>query len=200
MEEGKSGRIPIRPRDGVAEAIRRRRSVKRFTGRPIPREVIEELLELAVLAPNHRMTEPWRFVVLGPSARRGFGELKGRERAARVDQPQAASRILERTIAQMEAVPSMIAFLQQLADEPEVREEDFATVYMGMENLLLAAVARGLGTHVKTGAIFETPEVRELIGARAEERVVALVHLGEPAELPDPRPRRPASQRTRWID
>lgn len=200
MENKKAGTIPNRPPDGVVDAIRRRRSVKRFTDRPIPREVLEELLDLAVLAPNHRMTEPCRFVVLGPSARRRFGELKGRERAARVDDPEIASRIFDRSVAQIEAVPSMIAFLQCLADQPEIREEDYATVYMGMENLLVAAAARGLGTHVKTGAIFESPEVRELIGARTEERIVALVHLGEPAELPDPLPRRPASALTRWIE
>lgn len=183
----------------VLHAIRHRRSIKRHTERPIPREELEALLELVVLAPNHRMTEPWRFLVLGPEARRTYGYLKGESRARKVDSAEAAETLRTRTLAEVERLPALIGFVQRLDPDPKVREEDFASVYMGMQNLLLGAVSLGLGTYVKTGDLLEAPATREALGLGEGERLVALVELGEPAEVPDAKPRTPAAERTRWL-
>jgi len=72
------------------EAIRARRSVRQFTPRPIGREQIEQLLDSAVQAPNHRLTQPWRFYVLGPEARRAYGTVLGSRKAKKVEDPVAA--------------------------------------------------------------------------------------------------------------
>jgi len=183
----------------VFDAVRARRSVKSFTDRPLPEGAVESLLELVVLAPNHRMTEPWRFIVLGPEARRTYGGLKGESRARRVDDPEAAQAVLRKTVEKMSALPSMVAFVQVLDDDPEIREEDFATIYMGMQNFLLGAVAMGLGTHVKTGAILDEPATREALEVEEGERILALVQLGEPAEVPNEKPRTTATERTRKL-
>jgi len=183
----------------IADAVRTRRSVKTFTDRPIRRDEIEALLELAVLAPNHRNTWPWGLVVLGPEARRAYGEVKGRHRAAKVDDPEVAREVAARTVATMEALPVIVAFTQKLHPDPGIREEDFATVYMGMQNFLLGAVEMGFGTHVRTGAALEDPVTRKALGVGDEERVVALVELGEPDGSPPDRPRPSASDRTRWL-
>lgn len=182
------------------QAIRARRSIRSFASRPVDDSEIEALLELAVLAPNHRMTQPWRFVVMGPEARRAYGRIKGNERAGRVDDPEVGEAVRRKTEEEMAALPAMLAFLQPLDPDEAIREEDFATVYMGIQNVLLGAVAMGLGTHVKTGAVLDDPATRELLGAEEGERVVALVQLGEPAEIPAPRPRDAAGERTRWLD
>jgi nitroreductase len=184
---------------GTSTSIRERRSVKKFTGDPLDTETIQELLELAVMAPNHRMTEPWSFIVMGPETRRAYGAIKGESRARRLDDPKVGTRVRDQTIASMEGLPTMIAFLQRLDDDPTVREEDFATVYMGMQNVLIGATARGLGTHVKTGAILDEEPVRRLLQVEEDHRVVALVHLGVPDELPPARPRKPATHCTRWL-
>ena len=86
----------------AVSAIHARRSIKRFTDQPVSREQIEHLLEAAVQAPNHRMTEPWRFYVLGPQARRAFGEVLGGRKARKVEDPEAA-RAVARQSAPWEA-------------------------------------------------------------------------------------------------
>ena len=63
------------------DAIRGRRSIREFTDREITRDEIERLFEAAAQAPNHRMTQPWRFYVLGPEARRAYGAVLGARRA-----------------------------------------------------------------------------------------------------------------------
>jgi nitroreductase len=183
----------------VVTAIRTRRTVKKYLERPIPREVLEELLELTVWAPNHRMTEPWRFLVLGPEARRSYGEALGRIRAGKLAQPQAAAAVRKRTLENALATPATLAFVQRVVDDPEIREEDYAAIYMGIQNLLLGATARGLGAQVKTGPVLVDPAFRDAIGVDGGERIVALVHLGRSEAVPSPKSRAPAREHTRWL-
>jgi nitroreductase len=181
------------------EAIRSRRSVKKFTSHPIDPALLESLLELAMLAPNHRMTEPWGFLILGPEARRAYGEVKGRLRAAKGKGGADPEPLIRKTVEEMEGLPALVAFTQKLDPDPEIREEDYATVYMGIQNFLLGAAAVGLGTHVRTGAALEAPRTREALGIADGERIVALVEVGEPGEEGRTKPRSPVEERIRWL-
>ena len=183
----------------VFEAIEARRSIKRFTDRPIPRETIERLLETVVLAPNHRMTQPWGFLVLGDEAKRAYGRVVGRRKARRVEDAEAARAVAEKVLQETAAVPAVVAVTMRLDEDPEIREEDYAATYMGIQNMLLAATAMGIGTHVKTGAVMDDPELREALAVPSDRRVVALVHLGEAAEVPPPKPRTRAAELTTWL-
>lgn len=183
----------------TVDAIDSRRSIKTFTSRTIPRSEIERLLDTVTQAPNHRMTQPWRFYVLGPRARRAYGEALGARKAKRVDDPEAAAAVKTKVADEHEALPAMIGIAVVLADDPEVREEDFAAVFMGIQNFALAATAIGLGTHIKTGAVMEDPAARKAAGVRDDERLIAIVNLGEPAEVPAPKPRVDAVDRTTWM-
>jgi nitroreductase len=187
----------------TSDAIRSRRSIKRFSGTPPLRGEVEAILALAVFAPNHRLTEPWSFIVMGPAARRKFGAIRGDRRAGKIEDPVAAEEVRRKSIAEAEGVPLMIAFTQRLDHNEEVREEDFASVYMAIQNVLLGATAVGFGTHVKTGAILNAPETREALGVGEGERVVALVDVGRVDSSQEPaagKARIPASERTRWLD
>ena len=79
----------------VSDAISTRRSIKRFTSRPVTREEIETILSAAVAAPNHRLTQPWRFYVLGPEARHAYGLVLGGRKAKKIEDPDAARAIRE---------------------------------------------------------------------------------------------------------
>jgi nitroreductase len=183
----------------VFEALAARRSIKSFTDRPLARAEIERLLDAAVLAPNHRMTQPWRFHVLGPGARRAYGEALGARKARRVDDPEAAELVRRKVADEHAALPSMIAVSMRLDENPEIREEDYAATFMAIENLSLAAAATGLGAHIKTGAVLDDPRAREAAGIEEGERLVAIVNVGEPAEVAAPKSRIPASELTRWL-
>jgi len=184
----------------ILDAIRSRRSIKSFTDRPVTREEIDRLLETVVRAPNHRMTEPWRFYVLGPEARRAWGEALGARKARRVEDPEAARAVREKVASSHADLPAMIAVATTLDENPEIREEDYAAAMMGVQNLMLAALGMGLGTHIKTGAVMDDPRARSAVGAPEGERIVAVVHLGEPAEVPDAKPRRPATEITTRVE
>ncbi len=183
----------------VIEAIRARRSTKTFTATPVTRDQVETLLALAVLAPNHRMTAPWRFLVLGPEARAGYGQALGVRKARKIEDPEAARTVRERTVADAVAAPLMIAVAQVLSPSLEILEEDYAAIWMAIDNVLLGAVELGLGTHIRTGAVFADEAVRQAWGVLENERVVGVVVVGEPEGMGESKARVPASDRTVWL-
>lgn len=183
----------------VIEAINSRRSVKKFSDRPVSKNEIEALLDVAVMAPNHRMTQPWRFIVLGPVARRKFGAVLGGRKARKVEDPAAAAALRDKVAEEHAALPAMIAVAMFLDPNPETREEDYAATWMAIQNIVLAAPEMGMGSHIKTGAVMDDPATREALGVDGDTRIIATIHLGVPAELPPPKARVSAVERTRWL-
>lgn len=183
----------------ASEAIRERRSIKRFTDRPISREEIETLLSAATLAPNHRLTQPWRFYVLGPEARYAYGLALGERKARKLEDPEAARAVRETVAQEHRALPCMIAVAVVNNENPEIRDEDYAATMMAVQNMALTAVELGLGTHLKTGGVMGDAAARAAAGLPDGERIVAVVNVGEPADVPPPKPRQPASAFTTWV-
>lgn len=183
----------------VLEAIQSRLSIRQFTDRAISRSEIEQVLDAAVLAPNHRMTQPWRFHVLGPEARHSYGAVLGSRKAKKIEDPDAARAVVEKVAASERAVPALIMVGMTQDANPEIREEDYAATMMAAQNLMLAARAIGLGTHVKSGAVMDDPRTRELLGIPESERIVAMIQLGEPAATPEAKSRKPATEVTSWL-
>jgi nitroreductase len=176
-----------------------RRSHKKFKDTPIDRTRIQTLLEAAVLAPNHKLTEPWGFVVMGERAKRAYGETKARIKVgseAELDGSSKAQKIVDEIVA----VPAVLAVTQRLDSDPHRREEDYAAVFMAIQNLLLAATALGLGTKIHTGSILEDGWLREALGVSNKDRIVALIDVGEPEDELPPAKRTAASEKTRWLD
>jgi len=182
----------------IPAIIEQRRSIKKFTNRKVTRGEIETLLEAAILAPNHRLTRPWRFYVLGPESRYSYGLALGDRKARKLPDPVAASALRETIAAEHRDLPCMLAISIAQSENPEIREEDYAAAMMAIENLALTAVSLGLGTHIKTGGVMGDAAPRAAVGVSEDERIVAIVNVGEPAELPPPRKREPATVCTVW--
>ena len=182
----------------IPELIEQRRSIKKFTDRVVTHDEIETLLDAAILAPNHRLTRPWRFYVLGPESRYAYGLALGERKGRKLPDPEAARALRETVAAEHRALPCMICVAIVANENPEIGEEDYAAAMMAIENLALAAVTLGLGTHIKTGGVMSDVAARVATGVGETERIVAIVNVGEPAEQPAPRKREPATAFTTW--
>jgi nitroreductase len=183
----------------ISDAISNRRSIKRFTSRPVTKEEIEKLLAAATLAPNHRLTQPWRFYVLGPESRFAYGLALGERKARKLEDAAAGRALRDSVAAEHRALPAMIAVALVDNDNLEAREEDYAAAMMGVQNLSLVALELGLGTHIKTGAIMGDSAARAAVGLPTRERIVAVVNVGEPADTPSPKKREAAALFTTWV-
>jgi nitroreductase len=151
----------------IDELIRGRRTHKAYEPEPVDRATLEELFELARWAPNHNLTNPWRFRVLGPQALAALKEAAGPEAAAKLDR-----------------APTLVAASVVRSEDPVTDEEDHAAAAAATFILLLGAHARGLGGYWRTPGVLRTPEGRAACGIPASERVLGLVHLGR-AKGPD---------------
>ena len=158
----------------VEAAIRGRRTHKQYGPQPLDEAAVRELLELARLAPNHKLTNPWRFRLLGPETRARLEALAGEQEAAKLRRAP--------TLVLATAVPS---------DDPVLAEEDVLATACAVYAILLGATARGLASYWRTPACFREDAVRELLGLAPGERVVALVHLGPPVSEPPAKERAP---------
>jgi nitroreductase len=183
-------------------AILSRTSVRHFRPDPVSPEVIGRLLECAVRAPNHKLTEPWRFIVLTGEARDKFAEIRAQHRLKRFDNPSGpeAQAAAERVRRESRETPAYVIVASVLSDDEITREEDYAATMMAIGNLIVAAQALGLGSFLRTGGVMRQPALLELAQIPKDERIVAVVSLGYPSGTETPRRRKPWSELTRWID
>src|SRR5690349_22634122 len=124
-------------------AIRRRTSARRFRPEPVPRDVIETLLDCAVRAPNHKLTEPWRFAVLTGDARARFADIRRKHRLKRWADPSSPEAIAGGEKVGREALetPAFIVVMTATSPDDITREEDYAAAMMAIGNLMIAAEA-----------------------------------------------------------
>ncbi len=162
----------------VETAIRTRRTHKAFAPEPLPREEIDELLELARWAPNHHLTAPWRFRVVGPAALDRLKQAAGPEGAAKLAR-----------------APTLIVASSVLSGDQVQDEEDLHATAVASYIVLLAAHGRGHAGYWRTPALLRTDEGRAAVGLPDEERFVGLLHLGRPRQQQAP-PERPAPEQT----
>jgi len=107
--------------------------------------------------------------------------------------------VVDKVASRHAELPCMIAIAIRQDENPEIREEDYASAFMGIQNLSLAADAAGWGSHIKTGAVMDDPRARAAVGLAEDERVVAVLEIGEPAARPDAPERPSASALTTWV-
>jgi nitroreductase len=167
----------------VDEAIRTRRTHKAYARDPVPREVLDELLELARWAPNHNLTNPWRFRVVGPNALEALKRAAGPESAPKLDR-----------------APTLV-IASQVRDEFEEQqdEEDFSAVSVAVYIVLLAAHARGLAGYWRTPAVLREPEGRAAVGVPDDERVLGMIYLGYPCQEKAPPERAPLHEYVTYL-
>ncbi|MFL5461367.1 MAG: nitroreductase [Gemmatimonadales bacterium] len=187
--------------DAIA-AITSRTSVRRFLDRPVPRQLIQQLLDCAVRAPNHKLTEPWRFAVLSGAAKGRFAEIRAHYRLKRFSDPASpeAQTAAEKVRQDARGTPAYIVVMVAVSSDEITREDDYAAAMMAIANLMTAAQSLGLGTYLRTGGVMRDPALLELAGVPDGFRVVGIVSLGYPAEADAPRRRRSAAELTQWFD
>jgi len=167
----------------LAELAAARRTHKAFGAEAVPRETLVDLLDAARFAPNHHLTQPWRFRVLGPAALARLKDCAGESEAAKLDR-----------------APTLVVASAVLSGDTLQDEEDVCATAAAIMLVLLAATERGLATYWRTPAILRTSRGREAVGVPRGERVLGLLHFGAPEREPAPREREPVERYVKFLD
>jgi nitroreductase len=160
----------------VEDAIRTRRTHKAYRPELVEPAVVDELLDLARWAPNHHLTNPWRFRVLGPATLERLKGAAGPEAAAKLDR-----------------APTLVVCSCALSGDEITDEEDLHATACAVYIVLLAAHARGLVGYWRTPEVLRTERGRDAVRLGADERFVALIHLGHPVQERTAPEREPAA-------
>jgi nitroreductase len=170
----------------VEDAIRTRRTHKVYRPEPVDRATLDELFDLARWAPNHHLTNPWRFRVLGPQALQ-------RLKAAADSVEPGSGRKLDRA-------PTLVAVTVPAAGDPIQDREDMLAAGVAAYIVLLAAHARGLAGYWRTPAVLRDPAGRGAVGIGDGEEVIGLLHLGHPRQDQPPPERAPVAEVVEYLD
>jgi nitroreductase len=144
----------------VDDAIRTRRTHKVYRPEPVPRDALDELLDLARWSPNHHLTNPWRFRVIGPGA---LQALKDAE-------PDSA--------AKLDRAPTLVACSVTQTGDDQQNLEDVCAGACAVYIVMLAAHARGIATYWRTPHVLQTVAGRAAARIGEGELVLGLLHLG----------------------
>ena len=187
--------------DPVATAIRTRRTVKDFTGEALPRAAVERLLDLANQAPTHRLTQPWRFYALDQAAiARLATYLQAEPAIAAVPDPAKGAAKLAKLLERLPTLGAMVLVTWVRDPVPAIDLEEHAAASAAVQNLLLAATAAGIGSFWSTNPALSHPLTVRWCGADpAAETTLAAIWLGRTAKTPAAPPRKPLTERMRWV-
>lgn len=186
------------------EAIRARRSVRRYTDAPVADRDVDACLRLALLAPTGGMSQAWSFIVVrDPERRRALAELViqgGAQYFATVRPPapgtdttahaEWASAYAEEVLGTYRDVPVWIVavivprHVFPTDQRDEERTADLTSIAFAMENLFVAARARGIGTVPTVFHWYRDREFRDLLGLPDELEVPIITPFGYPEEFP----------------
>lgn len=189
--------------DNLQEIIKGRRSIGKVKADPVPKELVEKLIEAATWAPNHYATEPWKFVVMTGEGRRVLGQayadiasetiqdLPEEERKQRLDKEMAKAFRAPVVIAAI-CVPSQTSRISDI--------EDLAAVQAAVQNMLLMAHACGLGAVWRSGDPMYHPKMKKAFRACDNDQVVGLIYVGYPDMHPPVGKRISAAEKTVWLE
>jgi len=170
----------------VDAAVRTRRTHKAYRPEPVDAGTLDELLDLARWAPNHHLTNPWRFRILGPAS------LERLKAAADAAKPGSARKL--------DRAPTLVVVSARQTGDPMQDREDVLATGVAAYIVLLAAHARGLAGYWRTLGILDEPGGRAAVGLEPDEVAVGLVHLGYPLHPPQESERAPLAEVATRLD
>ena len=161
------------------QALTTRSTVHRYLPDPVPSEVIDRALAAAHQAPNHKLTWPWRFTVVGPKTRALFlpvAEALKSKRGPLTDKGRAL-------IAEKLLNPSLVVVSMKRCDVPFQAREDYAATACAIQNIQLSVHADGFGAKWSSGGLTTAPETYQTLGIdSAVEEIVGFIWVGVPAQ------------------
>lgn len=166
--------------------VRGRRTHKVYAPDPVAPDVLRELFELARWAPNHHLTNPWRFRVLGPRALAGLKE--------------AAEALTPGSAGKLDRAPTLVAVSAVQTGDPAQDREDLLATGVAAYLVLLGAHARHLVGYWRTVGAMDTPAGRAALGLGDDEVVVGLLHLGHPRQEARAPARAPVEEIAAFLD
>ncbi|MES2557473.1 MAG: nitroreductase [Bacteroidota bacterium] len=185
----------------ITAVIRDRRTIfpEQFSTRKVHREQLELLLNNAIWAPTHGMTQPWRFTVFTETALLDLSEQLGRIYLDTVPSEKQNDAKLAKLINRPKLASAVIAVCMKRDETLRISEQDeLLAVACAVQNMHLTCTAYGLGGFWSTPAVIHTPAMNHLLGLTGDDKCIGLFYVGYPAVEWPKGQRKPIEYVTTW--
>jgi nitroreductase len=187
----------------LSDLIRDRRTIypKDHTTRVVQRDIIERLLQNATWAPNHGMTQPWRFTVFTGAGRERLSAFLGTEYTRITPPEKFMQRKYDNMVQRPLQASAIIALGMKRDPNGKISElEEMLAMACAVQNMHLTCTAYGLGGFWATGAALTGSGIREFLGLEAEDKCLGLFYVGYPAIAWPKGYRKPYQDLVKWIE
>ncbi|MCP3773099.1 nitroreductase [Paenibacillus sp. MZ04-78.2] len=173
----------------IAQVIKERRTIRQFKSDPVADDLLLDLLNVAIWAPNHENRQPWRFLLYKGQGRVALADAMISTYAA-----EERGKYGKRKREYFLEVPAHLVVVLKEDARQKQWDEDYAATCALIQNFQLAAWEQGLGVVWKTNHYNYDPKFRRAISIQPGEKIVAVLHIGYPAIVPPVRKRTPAEE------
>lgn len=187
----------------ITSLIRDRRTIypEFFSDRKVHREQVELLLNNAIWAPSHGLTQPWRFKVFMEEGKTRLGEFLRDLYLQKVPAEEQKEIKLNRMTNRPAKASAVIAVCMERQKEEKIPEiEEIEAVACSVQNIHLTCTAYGLGGFWSSPKIIYTPEMNQFLGLGDKDRCLGLFYIGYPANEWPKGQRKPIEYVTEWLD
>ena len=155
-----------------------RTTIHDFSSDPLPDGALQRSIAAGLSAPNHRMTEPWRFIRTGRATREQLGNVQARLKdKGRTPSDDALARAREKFLGSAE----LLVLCRVVHADPNVAREDYAAIACAVQNISLCLWAEGIGSKWSTGGVTTDAETYRILGVDpAIAEIVGFLWLGYP--------------------
>lgn len=185
----------------ITALIKDRRTIypEQFSDRKVHKELIEALLNSAIWAPTHGLTQPWRFTVITDDARVHLGEELAKSYMEAIPKENQVDSKMVKLLNRPKMASAVVALVLHREAGTKISErDDFAALACAVQNMHLTATAYGLGAFWSTPKIMNHANIRTFLELTDEQECVGFFYLGYPSIDWPTGQRRPIEYLTQW--
>jgi nitroreductase len=187
----------------INRLMRARRSVfpKDFSGEKVDDAIVTQMLENANVAPNHKLTEPWRFVVFTGEGMKKLAVLQANcyKEVTTVNGSYREERYQSLLTKPMQSSHIIVIGMKRDGRKSLPEIEEAGAVFCAIENMYLTATAYGVGCYLSTGGITYFDEAKYIFGLGSDDKLIGFMHIGIPREWPAEVKRKSIQEKTKWV-
>jgi nitroreductase len=184
--------------------IKNRRSIfpQDYTGEKVDDLIVKKILETALWAPSHKMTQPWRFTVFTGAGLKSLAQAQA-ETYKKVTESDGTFRMerYQNLLTKPLLSSHIIAVLMKRDEKKSVPEvEEIGAVFCALQNIYLATTAYDVAGYFSTGGITYFEESKEIFGLEKDDKLLGFFHLGIPKRTPSALKRKSLEEVVHWVD
>lgn len=167
----------------LIELIKNRRTIYQFKEKEVSLDLIESFIEAAIYAPNHKLTEPWQFLIIGNQTQKFLAEIYAENRAIKnnIKGSDGYKKAFEKSLDKFLSIPQIVFVAQILDEDPITRKEDYAACSCAIQNFQLAAWEKEIGVQWSSGPILKDNKVFDILSLEPDKHeLIAVLYMGYP--------------------